>query len=220
VNINKIQVSYRWILFKAVEDPVGAPVECFAFDMDTNELKVVIPKNFEGKFVIVEDIALIDKDYAYVELDVYDSEKTFNTGILPSKKVVEAYLPYGTTRTIFDETKEDTYYEITDFKASHNYLLIMTEPDPNKKPPANVTILSKGLSWVEVTSNGVKYGNMPYDPIGSNFICTYDGYVLYHNYGMIAAVPIGTLISNGDIVGVLPNYHGINQYFSGVTADS
>jgi len=133
VNIDKIQMNDKWILFKAVEDPVGAPVECFAFDRDINELKVVIPTNFEGKFVIVDDIALIDKDYAYVELDVYDSDKTFNTGILPSKKIVEVYLPYGTTRTIFDETKEDNYSKITNCQVSDEYLLIASEPDPNKK---------------------------------------------------------------------------------------
>ena len=222
VNIDKIQVSYRWILFKAVEDPVGAPVECFAFDMDTNELKVVIPKNFEGKFVIVDDIALIDKDYAYVELDVYDSEKTFNTGILPSKKIVEVYLPYGTTRTIFDETKEDNYSKITNFQVSDEYLLITTELDPNKKPPANVTVLPKGLLWMKriVGSGGVEYGDMPNNLIGDNFICTPDGYMLFQNNGKIAKISIDDLVHNKNNIVYFPNFIGINQYFLGVTASS
>ena len=222
VNINKIQVSYRWILFKAVEDPVGAPVECFAFDRDTNELKVVIPTNFEGKFVIVDDIALIDKDYAYVELDVYDSEKTFNTSILSSKKIVEVYLPYGSTRTIFDETKEDNYSKITNFRALDEYLLITTEPDPNKKPPANVTVLPKGLSWMKriVGSGGVEYGDMPNNLIGDNFICTPDGYIIFHNNGMIAKISIDDLVNGKNNLVYIPNSIGINPYFLGVIANS
>ncbi len=223
VNINKIQINEKWILFKAVEDKVGAPAECFAINRKTNKLETIVPTNFEGKYVIVDDIALLN-DYAYVELDVYDSEKTFNTGIVPPKKIVEIYLPGSDstkTKTIFDETKEDNYSKITNFRVSDEYLLITTEPDPNKKPPANVTIL-KGLSWMKriVGSGGVEYGNMPNNLIGDNFICTPDGYVIFQNNGMIAKISIDDLVNNKNNIVYFPNYLGINQYFSGVTADS
>ena len=218
VNIDKIQMNDKWILFKAVENEVGAPVECFAINRKTNKLETIVPTNFEGKFVIVDDIALLN-DYAYVELGVYDSEKTFNTGVVTPKKIVVVYLPYGSKTTIFDETKENTYYRISGIRGSGNYLVVATEPDPNKKPPANVTI-KKGLSWVEVTSNGVKYGDMPNNLIGDNFICTPDGYMLFQNNGKIAKISIDDLVHNKNNIVYFPNFIGINQYFLGVTASS
>ena len=218
VNIDKIQMNDKWILFEAVENSVGAPVECFAINRKTNKLETIVPTNFEGKFVIVDDIALLN-DYAYVEIDVYDSEKTFNTGIVPPKKIVVVYLPYGSTTAIFDETKENTYYRISRIRGSGNYLVVATEPDPNKKPPANVTV-QKGLSWVEVTSNGVEYGDMPNNLIGDNFICTPDGYVIFQNNGMIAKISIDDLVNNKNNIVYFPNSLGINQYFLGVVANS
>jgi len=88
-------------------------------------------------------------------------------------------------RQFLTKQKKNTYYRISRIRGSGNYLVVATEPDPNKKPPANVTV-QKGLSWVEVTSNGVEYGDMPNNLIGDNFICTPDGYVIFQNNGMIA----------------------------------
>lgn len=218
VNIDKIRMNDNWILFEAVENSVGAPVECFAINRKTNKLETIVPTNSEGKYVIVDDIALLN-DYAYVELGVYDSEKTFNTGVVTPKKIVVVYLPYGSKTTIFDETKENTYYRISGIRGSGNYLVVATEPDPNKKPPANVTI-KKGLSWVEVKSGGVEYGDMPNNLIGDNFICTPDGYVLFQNNGRIAKISIDDLAHNKNNIVYFPNSLGINQYFLGVTADS
>ena len=220
VNIDKIQMNDKWILFKAVENEVGAPVECFAINRKTNKLETIVPTNFEGKFVIVDDIALLN-DYAYVELSVYDSEKAFNAGVIPPKKIVEVYLPNGTTsETKFDETKEDTYYKITNFQASGNYLVVETIPDPNKKPPEGVNV-SREISYLERTESGIIYRTLPETLVGSeHYVCTPDGYMIFENLGRITKILIEDFANGKNDLNYLPNSIGINPSFMGTIANA
>jgi hypothetical protein len=220
VNIDKIQMNDKWILFKAVENEVGAPVECFAINRDTDKLTTIVPTNFEGKYVIVDDIALLN-DYAYVELSVYDSEKAFNAGVIPPKKIVEVYLPNGTTsETKFDETREDTYYKITNFQASGNYLVVETMPDPNKKPPEGVKV-SREISYLERTESGIVYRTLPETLVGSkHYVCTPDGYMIFENLGRITKILIEDFANGKNDLNYLPNSIGINPSFMGTIANA
>ncbi|MFU2158287.1 hypothetical protein [Caldisericum sp. AR60] len=40
INIDKIEMNDNWILFKAVENPVGVPAECFAINKRLINLKL------------------------------------------------------------------------------------------------------------------------------------------------------------------------------------
>jgi len=79
--IDKIQMNDDWILFREIKGFAGVPSECSAIDRKTNKMQLVVPTDFLGNYVVVNDIALLGDD-AFVSVDVFErgvrQKKFFN----------------------------------------------------------------------------------------------------------------------------------------------
>lgn len=157
-HIDSIQMNDNWILYKVVENPVGAPVECFVINRKTNENKIVVPTNFEDRYVVVRDEVLFG-NYAFVSMDVFEKRGTpdeaFATGISIGTKLVRVDLTNGEEFTIFDGTQDKV--SVIGLGKTNDYIVCMKWPSSSSKQhKARTLYLWSSNNIVELSSDIVQ----------------------------------------------------------------
>ncbi len=110
VSIENVQMNDNWIVFKVVEDPAGAPAECFVINRKTGKLiKLLQNYSWNGNSSSIDkdftvDYVLLQGDYAYLVLngiEIGNGGKTLsNTG---GSRLVRISLNDGTMQNFFKE---------------------------------------------------------------------------------------------------------------------
>lgn len=177
--IDKIQMNDNWILYRVVENPVGAPAECFAINRKTKENKIVIPTAFEDKYVVVDEIVL-SGNYAFVSMDVFEKkgtpEETFASGGCLGRKLVRVDLTNGEELTIFDGTKDDV--SVVSLGKTNDYIVYMKWPSSSSKQhKARTLCLWSSNSVMELSPDIVQSMD--------SYVLTPDDYILYKFNGRI-----------------------------------
>ncbi|MGC9125475.1 MAG: hypothetical protein ACP5GW_05050, partial [Caldisericaceae bacterium] len=156
-NIDKIEMNDNWILFRVVEDPVGAPVECFAINRKTNKISTVIPTNFNGNYVVVNNITLFNDD-AFVSVDVFEKKGTakevFATGENLGEKLIKVNLKTLEASTVFDGTKEQMH--ISTLQSVKDGAVYLITPTPASKEKESILYFYKNGSLTKVSSHIVQ----------------------------------------------------------------
>jgi len=123
VSIEDVQMNDNWIVFRVVEDPAGAPAECFVINRKTGKLiKLLQNYSWDGNSSSIDkdftvDYVLLQGDYAYL---VLNGIKIGNVGKTLSdtaeSRLIRINLNDGTMQNFFKE-------ELMSFGVFHLWVL-------------------------------------------------------------------------------------------------